>query len=233
MKIGIIGAMDVEVAYLKEVMDITETRTVAKQDYCAGKIGNTDVVVVQCGIGKVRAGMSAQVLCDLFHVTHIINTGVAGSLNADIDIGDIVVSNDAVFHDVHAVDFGYEIGEMPQLGTKYFVADEQLKQNALKAIREVASDIKAFEGRIATGDQFVSKKDKKDWIRQTFQADCTEMEGGAIAECAMLNDVPFVILRAISDKADETASETYDVFESKAAKHCAEIVKYMIENMNA
>ena len=90
MKIGIIGAMDVEVAHLKEVMQITNTTTVAKQEYCEGKIGDMDVVVVKCGVGKVRAGMSVQVLCDVFHVTHVLNTGVAGSLNNDINVGDVV-----------------------------------------------------------------------------------------------------------------------------------------------
>ena len=231
MKIGLIGAMDVEVEDLIATMDVENAAEYAGQKYYEGKIGKTNVVVVQCGIGKVRAGMAVQVLCSCFNVTHIINTGIAGSLNNDINIGDIVVSKDAVFHDVDAVNFGYQLGEIPGVGTLFFNADQQLHDLALKAIRECAPEIGAFSGRIATGDVFVSDRAKKEWIRDTFHADCTEMEGCAIAECAYLNQVPFVIIRAISDKADESVSETYEVFESKAARHCAAVVRFMIENL--
>lgn len=233
MRIGIIGAMDVEVAHFKENMKIEQTMTVAGQEYCLGKIGNTEAVVVQCGIGKVRSAMSVQVLNDLFHVTHIINTGIAGSLNNDIHIGDIVVSNDAVFHDVEATNFGYALGEVPGVGTLFFHADQQLHDLAVTAIKQVAQDIHPFEGRIATGDQFICTKDKKEWIRENFHADCCEMEGASIAEACYLNKIPFVIVRAISDQADESVVESYDVFEGKAAEHCAKLVFYMLEHMNA
>lgn len=231
MKLGIIGAMDVEVAYLKEAMEIENVQTVAGREYFEGKIGKTDVVVVQCGVGKVQAAMSAQVLCSVYHVTHLINTGIAGSLNNDINIGDLVVSENAVMHDMDAVNFGYPIGQTPGLDVLYFKADEELKELAVRAVHECAPEVSAFTGTVATGDLFVSEKKKKEWIRDTFKADCTEMEGCAIAECAYLNDVPFVIIRAISDKADESVTETYEVFEAKAARHCAMIVRYMVENL--
>ena len=197
MKIGIIGAMDVEVAHLKEVMQITNTTTVAKQEYCEGKIGDMDVVVVKCGVGKVRAGMSVQVLCDVFHVTHVLNTGVAGSLNNDINVGDVVVSTDAVFHDVNATNFGYAIGEVPSLGKVFFEADPYLRKLAKEAVEKAAPEVSVYEGRVTTGDQFICEKDKKNWIKDTFNAECVEMEGCAIAEAAYLNDIPFVIIRAI------------------------------------
>jgi adenosylhomocysteine nucleosidase len=231
MKIGIIGAMDVEVQHLKKTMKITDRKTVAGQEYCEGTIGNTPCVVVQCGVGKVRAAMSVQVLNDLFHVTHILNTGVAGSLNNDINIGDIVVSTDAVFHDVNATVFGYALGEIPQAGTRLFTADEALQKAAVEAVRNAAPDVQPFAGRIASGDQFISEKEKKQWIRNTFKADCCEMEGCAIAEAAYFNQLPFVIIRAISDKADESVTESYDEFEGKAAVHCARIVQYMLEHL--
>lgn len=230
MKFGIIGAMDVEVEHLKQVMDITRKQTIAGQEYVSGRIGDCEVVVVQCGVGKVRAGMSVQVLNDLFQVTHIINTGVAGSLNNEINIGDIVISKDAVYHDVDATNFGYRTGELPQSGMLYYPADKELQKKANDAVIHAAGDVRPFPGRIASGDQFIRSKDKKKWIRDTFGADCAEMEGCAIAQASYLNDLPFVIIRAISDKADESVSESYDIFEKKAAVHCAGIVEYMIRH---
>lgn len=232
MKIGIIGAMDVEVAHLKEVMKITSTKTVASQEYCEGKIGSVDVVVVKCGVGKVRAGMCVQVLHDYFHVTHVLNTGVAGSLNNDINVGDVVVSTDAIFHDVNATNFGYALGEVPSLGKVSFEADLKLRKLAKEAVEKAAPEIQVFEGRVASGDQFICEKEKKNWIRDTFHAECCEMEGCAIAEAAYLNQLPFVIVRAISDKADEETVVSYDEFEGKAAQHCAKIIEYMISHIH-
>lgn len=231
MKIGIIGAMEVEVNHLIHSMDINNVETYAGQKYYEGRLGKVEVVVVQCGVGKVRAAMSAQILCSTFKVTHLINTGIAGSLNNDINIGDLVVSKNVVMHDMNAVNFGYAIGQTPGLDVLYFEADPQLRKLAEHAIAECAPEVHAFAGTVATGDEFVSTKEKKEWIRDTFHADCTEMEGCAIAECAYLNEVPFVIIRAISDKADESVTETYEVFEAKAAEHCAQIVCYMVENL--
>lgn len=231
MKIGIIGAMDVEVATLKEAMNIKNKTVVAGQEYCEGTLGNTDVVIVQCGIGKVRAGMCVQVLVDLFHVTHVLNTGVAGSLNNDIDVGDIVVSTDAIFHDVDVTCFGYQLGEVPQMGVASFQADETLRKLAKEAVEKAAPEVKVFEGRVASGDAFIREEEKKNWIVENFKAECCEMEGCAIAEAAYLNQIPFVIIRAISDKANEETVVTYDEFEGKAAAHCAKIVQYMVENI--
>ncbi len=233
MKIGIIGAMDVEVAHLKKTMTIENVTKVAGQEYCEGKLGTTDVVVVQSGVGKVRAGMCTQVLVDLFHVTHVLNTGVAGSLNNDINVGDIVLCTKAIFHDVVATNFGYALGEVPGIGKVFFDADETLRKIAKEAVEKAAPEIGVFEGIVASGDQFICEGEKKNWIRATFHAECCEMEGAAIAEAAYLNDIPFMIIRAISDKADEETVISYDEFEGKAAEHCAKIVEYMISNMHA
>lgn len=231
MRIGIIGAMDAEVAHLKEKMEIETTVRRAGMTFCQGKIGGTETVVVQSGIGKVNAACCVQILADCFNVTHIINTGVAGSLNNDINIGDIVVSTEAVYHDVDATVFGYAVGEVPQMGTSAFAADTMLRTAAVRAVREAAPDIQVFEGRVASGDQFICDKEKKKWIRDTFGAYCCEMEGAAIAQASFINGIPFVIIRAISDKADESVSVSYDEFEGRAAKHCAALVEYIVRHM--
>ena len=231
MKIGIIGAMVEEVSELKASLQDAKVTKIARMEFCEGSFGNTDVVVVQSGIGKVNAAACAQILINHFGVTHVLNTGVAGSLNAKIDIGDIVVSTDAMYHDVDATIFGYAKGEVPQVGTASFVADEMLRRAAVEAVKEAAPDIHVFEGRVVSGDQFISSREVKNHIRDTFQGDCTEMEGAAIAQVAYINDVPFVIIRAISDKADDSGQEAYDVFEKKAAMHCAHVVEYMISHL--
>lgn len=231
MKIGIIGAMAEEVSELKASLQDAKVTKIARMEFCEGSFGNTDVVVVQSGIGKVNAAACAQILINHFGVTHVMNTGVAGSLNAKIDIGDIVVSTDAMYHDVDATIFGYAKGEVPQVGTASFVADEMLRKAAVEAVKEAAPDIHVFEGRVVSGDQFISSREVKNHIRDTFQGDCTEMEGAAIAQVAYINKVPFVIIRAISDKADDSGQEAYDVFEKKAAMHCAHVVEYMISHL--
>lgn len=231
MKIGIIGAMEVEISTLRSKMETEKETSVAGMKFCEGKLGRTDVVIVRSGVGKVNAGICVQILNDLFHVTHILNTGVAGSLNNDLNIGDIVVSRDAMYHDVDATIFGYQPGEVPQLGTAVFPADPELQKAALEAVKEAAPDVKGFSGRVVSGDQFIRTRDKKDWIRDAFHGDCTEMEGAAIAQASYVNHLPYVIIRAISDKADESVAESYDKFEAKAAVHCAGIVEYMIRNL--
>ncbi len=229
MKIGIIGAMEVEVEILKKNMSLKRTVKKASMEFFEGTIEGTDVVVVRSGIAKVNAGICVQILVDLFDVTHVINTGVAGSLDARINIGDIVLSTDACYHDVDATVFGYKKGEVPQLGTASFVADEKLREVAKKAIKTAAADIGVFEGRVCSGDQFISSKEIKENIKKDFDGMCTEMEGAAIAQGCFLNNIPFLIIRAISDKADGSDIVDYPVFEEKAAKDCAALVIELIK----
>ncbi len=230
MKIGIIGAMDVEVALLKEKMDIFSAKTYAGMEFAEGTLNGRDAVVVKCGIGKVNAGVCVQILCSLFGVTHVINTGVAGSLNNDLDIGDILVSEDAVYHDMDVTVFGYQPGEVPGIGFRCFKADEAMKQAALDAVK-AEPGVRGFAGRVVSGDQFISDDVKKAWLKETFSADCTEMEGAAIAHVCYLNKVPFVIIRAISDKADGSGNISYKQFEEQAAHRCAEITMNMAGNL--
>lgn len=229
-KIGIIGAMDVEVATLKKDMTVARTLNRASMEFCEGTIGETEVVVVKSGVAKVNAGICVQILCDEFHVTHIINTGVAGSMDARINIGDIVLSTDACYHDVDATIFGYKKGEVPQLGRLEFVADEWLRNKAKEAIAAADPQLGIFEGRVISGDQFIGGGVSKEPLKE-FNALCTEMEGAGIAQACFLNNIPFVIIRAISDKADGSAEVEYPVFEAKAAKDCAKLVEYMMEHL--
>ena len=231
MKIGIIGAMEVEVEALKSEMNVKNVVTKASMEFCEGTIGNTDVVIVRSGVAKVNAGICVQILVDLFNVTHIINTGVAGSLDARINIGDIVLSTDACYHDVDATVFGYKKGEVPQLGVHAFPADASLREAAKAAIKKAAPDLGVFEGRVCSGDQFVSSPDVKKAIIDEQGGMCTEMEGAAIAQGCYLNKIPFVIIRAISDKADGSDIVDYPVFEEKAAHDCAALVKEMISSL--
>ena len=228
-KIGIIGAMDIEVAGLKADMEIKREIRKAKMDFCEGVLKGHDVVVVKSGIGKVNAAVCTQILVDEFQVDAVINTGIAGSLNAKIDIGDIVISTDVVHHDMDAVNFGYEPGQIPQMDVFSFAADETLAKLAEEACLEVNPEISVFHGRIVSGDQFVADKAVKERIVNLFHGYCTEMEGASIAQAAYLNDGPLVILRAISDKADDSASEDYPIFEKKAAQHCINLVEKLLE----
>ena len=229
--IGIIGAMEEEVAALKEKMTIEEVRTTAGMEFCRGICEGQQVVVVRSGIGKVNAAVCTQILCDLFGVSAIINTGVAGSLRNEINIGDIVLSEDALQHDMDATGFGYEPGVIPRMETSVFKGDEELIALAEKVCREVNPDIQTFRGRIVSGDQFISDKTVKARIIENFQGFCTEMEGAAIAQTAYLNNIPFVILRAISDKADGSAEMDYSEFEMKAIEHTVRLVTGMLQNM--
>lgn len=228
--LGIIGAMDEEVSKLKEVMDEVEITTKASMDFYKGKISDKDVVVVRSGIGKVNAGICTQILVDCYGVEAVINTGIAGSLNASIDIGDVVLATDALQHDMDATGFGYEPGVIPRMEVSTFVADERLRTLAKECCQRVNPDIKVFEGRVISGDQFISDKNIKNRITSQFAGYCTEMEGAAIAQAAYLNNIPFLIIRAISDKADDSATVDYPTFEAKAIENSVKLMKDMIAN---
>lgn len=223
--IGIIGAMDEEVTALKEAMDVRETVERAGMNFVKGTLGSKEVTVVRSGIGKVNAGICAQILVSEFQAEVLINTGIAGSLDARIDIGDMVISTDALYHDMAATAFGYPLGQVPRMDLLAFPADERLVKLAVEANAEANPDIHTFTGRVVSGDQFVASDEVKEKILKNFGGLCTEMEGAAIAHAAYLNKVSCVIIRAISDKADGSASEDYPAFEKKAIEHSVRLVK--------
>lgn len=229
--IGIIGAMEVEIAKLKEQMTDTKIQSVAGMTFFEGRLAGKEVVLVRSGIGKVNAGLCSQILVDRYQVEAIVNTGIAGSLRNEINIGDIVLSTVAVQHDMDATGFGYALGEIPQMGAKEFPADERLLSLAMECCHEANPDIRTFAGRVASGDQFVSDKEKKAWIKENFDALCTEMEGAAIAQAAYLNQIPYLVIRAISDKADDSAAMAYQDFEAMAAENSVKLLLAMLAKL--
>ena len=231
MTIGIIGAMEEEVSLLKEAMTIEETVNYASMTFCKGQLCGKDVVIVKSGIGKVNAAICAQILVDKYNVDMLINTGIAGSLDAAVDIGDLVVSTDLVEHDMDASIFGDPVGQIPRMDTFSFPADPVLVEKAVAANQEANPDIKTFTGRIVSGDQFVSSAEVKERLVNLFGAKCTEMEGAAIAHAAYVNKVSCVILRAISDKADNSATMDYPTFEKKAIEHSVRLMKVLLPTL--
>lgn len=229
-KIGIIGAMELEVDALKAQLTETAVTTKASMEFYEGKLNSKPVVVVRCGIGKVNAALCVQILADLFHVTHVINTGIAGSLNAKLDIGDILVSREAIHHDVDVQIFGYAPGEVPGIGFRAFQADRAMAEKAMELCAK-EPDFHAIPGRVVSGDQFISDTAVKDRLITVFEGDCAEMEGASIAQGAYLNGLPFLILRAISDKADGSAEQDYPTFERTAARRCAELVQKLVAEL--
>lgn len=228
--LGIIGAMDIEVDSLKNEMERPQITTVAGMDFYQGIIGEKEVVVVKCGIGKVNAAMCTQILIDRFDVQAVINTGVAGSLNNDIDICDIVISTKAQEHDMDVTPLGYDKGVIPGMEDSVFEAEASLIQLAKKSAISAELPVKIFEGKIVSGDQFIGTHEAKAVLRAEFDGDCAEMEGAAIAHVANLNQIPFLIVRAISDKADGGAEMDYPTFEKKAAANSIALLKEMIRN---
>ncbi len=225
--LGIIGAMDTEVAKLKEVMEDVNITKAASMEFYEGKLNGARAVVVKAGVGKVNAACCTQVLIDHFPVSCVINTGIAGSLKAEIDIGDVVLATDAVEHDMDVAALGYAPGKIPDMDVESFEADEKLRKIAKESCEKVNPDISVYEGRVVTGDQFISSKEKKAWLTETFGGCCAEMEGAAIAHAAYLNQVPFLIVRAISDKADDSAQMDYPTFEAKAIEHSVRLIVEM------
>ncbi len=230
MKIGIIGAMESEVSALKDAMNTERVVTKAGMNFYEGTLQGAAAVVVQSGVGKVNAAMCVQILADLFQVTHVMNTGVAGSLNADLDIGDILVSVKAIQHDMDVTALGYEPGRIPGFEKREFIADAEMADAVAAACRRANPDVNIVKGCVLSGDQFISSAEVKERLITQFHGDCAEMEGASIAQAAALNGIPFVIIRAISDKADGSAEMDYPSFEIQAAEHCAKMVLEFVKS---
>lgn len=230
-KIGIIGAMDVEVKELISMLDNKKMTEIAGLKFYDGRLEGRDVVVVQSGISKVNAAMCTQILISEFKVDFMINTGVAGALHEDLDVLDVVISTDAIEYDVDAAAFGYKRGEIPGMEDSVFKADTNLVEKIYDIIVSENNKYKVFKGRVVTGDRFVADKKSKDVLRNEFGGYCCEMEGAAIAHVSCLNKIPFLIVRAISDKADGTADMSYNDFVDVAAVNSKNIVVNILKNM--
>jgi len=228
--IGIIGAMDEEVAFIKGVAEIISAKNIIGLDFYVGKYGSNSVVIVKCGIGKVNAAACTQVLIDHFAVDCVINVGVAGAIYKELKIGDVVISSDTVQHDMDATSFGDPIGMIPRMKESLFKADDSLIALA-KDAGSLLEGHNVYVGRVASGDQFVSSMEKKEFIWNTFKGYCVEMEGASIAQVCYLNKIPFVIVRSISDNADGEANISFSEFVGTAVKNSSVILQELIKNI--
>ena len=236
--IGIIGAMDSEVALLKENMQDLRVEKHAGSEFFCGTLRGVPVVVEKCGIGKVCAAMGTQAMIDHFDVCCVINTGVAGGLAKGLNVGDLVVSSDVVQHDYDLTAFGYAKGYLADVGTDKtcatrILADATMKECFRKAAEKTLTDTAWIEGTIVSGDVFVNSSELKNTLIEQFQASAAEMEGAAVGEVAYLNGKPFLVIRALSDLADQEATVSYEEFEKKAARVSAGLVMEMCELLNA
>ncbi|SFA89077.1 adenosylhomocysteine nucleosidase [Acetitomaculum ruminis DSM 5522] len=229
--IGIVAAMESEIELIKEAVKLDSKKTMAQMEFCIGSIFDKNVVVVQCGIGKVNASIATQLLINEFNASYIINVGCAGNLNNLIGIGDFVVSNKVAQHDYDASAVGFKPGEIPYTNKVFFEADEKLISLASDSIKNVAAYRKLIVGQVVSGDQFIEQKSQKDLIMKNYpDADCVEMEGGSVGQTCYLNNIPFVVIRAMSDNSD--SSSDFAKYQEKVVKEGAKVVIDMVKNMS-
>ncbi len=225
---AIIGAMTEEVSLLIGSMDEEYSETIGGSVYHVGTLNGKNVVIVKCGEGKVNAAMCAQACIVHFGATAVINTGVAGTLNDNVGIGDIVVSTETVQHDYELTELGYDEGYIPNVGTVAIGADDTLREAAVEAISKSDAGINVFQGRVCSGDQFISGFEERNRIVTEFGGLCCEMEGGAIGQVCYLSGVPFVVVRCISDDTNGEGAEDYMAFEKTMSEICASMTMRML-----
>jgi adenosylhomocysteine nucleosidase len=232
MVIGIIGAMKEEVASIISSMDVERAEVKARMEFYSGEFHGRKIVVVECGIGKVNAAICTQILIDDFNVDKIINTGVAGGVNRRVKPGDVVISTDLIQHDVDATlsSHRYIAGQIPRMEVHSFRADEGLVELAYSAAEKVSS-FNVYKGRIVSGDQVVASIEKVELLGEIFDAMAVEMEGAAIGHTCYVNNIPFVVIRSISDMADENMNNDYDKFEKIAIDNSIAILTEMLEGL--
>lgn len=230
MILGIISAMTEELELLLKDMEIKEETKKANMTFYRGTLGEKNIIAVVCGIGKVNAAVCSQILISEFNVTSIINVGVAGGIGKDIYPGDVVVATNLVQHDMDTTAFGDPFGQIPRLDTFDFKCDDALVKAALDSCEEI-EEINTFSGRIISGDQFISSVDKIKWFENEFKALACEMEGASIAQVCYLNNIPCVVIRSISDNANNGAHMDYEKFIPIAVRNSTKILKNMINKL--
>ncbi|MGR5127257.1 5'-methylthioadenosine/S-adenosylhomocysteine nucleosidase [Photobacterium swingsii] len=231
MKIGIIGAMEQEVAILKDQLTNCETHKKAGCTIYTGTLNGADIVLLQSGIGKVAAAVGSAIMLEVFQPDVVLNTGSAGGFDSSLNVGDVVISTEVRYHDADVTAFGYEIGQMAQQPAA-FASDEKLMDIAAQALATM-ENVHAVRGLICTGDAFVCSAEKQQFIRDNFPAViAVEMEAAAIAQACHQFNVPFVVVRAISDVADKESPMSFDEFLPLAAKSSSIMVAKMAELLN-
>lgn len=230
--IGIIGAMDEEIALLLQGLEGQERTVQAGLAFISGRFHGKKVVVCKSGVGKVNAAVTAQILIDRFSVDAVFFTGVAGALNPGLDVGDIVISSSCQQHDMDCSAIGIPRGITPYQEVSDFPADPRLVKLAEEACARICKDHKFMVGRVLSGDQFIADQEMVRFLRESMDGACVEMEGGAVGQVCHMNSVPYVMLRSMSDKADGTADVNFAEFTAAASKRSFEIVENMIQHFN-
>lgn len=229
--IGIIGAMHEEIVELKNMISNLEEEKILDITFYKGTLEGKKIVLVEGGIGKVNSSVCTTLLIDRFKVDQLIFTGVAGGTNPNIEVGDIVISNELIQHDFDCTAFGMKHGEIPRMDTSIFKADKNLIEIAEKSALELFDPKNIYTGRIVSGDTFVAESEKINWLRETFNSECTEMEGAAVAHVCFLFKIPFVIIRSISDKANGNAKTDFQEFVKLAAKNSKNLIVEMMKRI--
>jgi len=228
--IGLIGAMEEEVASVLQRMEQRRKVTKAGMTFTCGTWLGKEIVAVKSGVGKVNAAMCAQILIDVFSVGAVIFTGVAGALDPALEIGDIVISRDCVHHDMDVSPLGFPRGTIPYEPVSAFLSDPNLVRLALDCSRELFAD-RAFVGRVLTGDQFIADRSRVQRLHEELAGTCTEMEGAAVAQVCYMNAIPHVIIRSVSDRADGTAHADFQQFTVQAAENSFRLVERMLQKL--
>ena len=229
MKIGIIGAMSVEVEALKAKLEGLETIAVSGIEFHCGRLCGKDVVVARCGIGKVFAAMCAQTMIIKFGVTHLINTGVGGTLCEGLDILDVAIADGVVQHDMDTSPLGDPVGLISGINKVVLPTSSRLAALAEQAAKDMGK--RCVVGIIASGDQFICSEQKKKYIVENFNAICCEMEGAAIGHVCYISGVDFAVIRCISDNASGEAEMEYPEMVSRAAVRSQALVESILESL--
>lgn len=229
MRIGIIGAMSEEVQGIKKLMTDIEEEKIGTLTFYTGVMHDKDIVLLETGIGKVNAAIGATLMIEAFDVEEIIFTGVAGGINEELDLGDVVISRDLIQHDFDTSAFGDKLGMIPRMDNSIFKADDELIELAVNAGKKLKG--KVVVGRVLSGDQFIASPEKIAFLKKEFNGDCTEMEGAAVGHVCQVLDIPFVVIRTMSDKANSDAHTDYATFMRIAADNSVTLVNEMLSNM--
>lgn len=226
--IGFIGAMQIELDGIRANMTDKTSVTISGVEYVTGKLGKNEIVTAVCGIGKVFAAICAQTMILKFNPTLIINTGVAGGIADGLHIGDVVIAESVCQHDMDTSPIGDPVGLISGINRIYFETDKRVSDALAESLAKFS--INTVRGNIATGDQFVSTTEKKVYLKEGFNAAACEMEGGSIGHVCFVNNVPFAVLRSISDNADEGATVDYPTFAKASADGYVKVVTDFAEN---
>ena len=229
-KFGIIAAMQEEMQEIQKIMDNVKETKIYDLNFIIGEISNYKVVLVEAGVGKVNAARTTQILIDNFEVDAIINVGSAAASNEKLNIGDIVIANKLVQHDFDITAFGHPKGYISNVG-QYLESDKELVINIEKAIKKIDNNkFKTIIGTIASGDIFCTEINMKDKIKRKFNADAIEMEGDAIPQVCKLDNIPFIVIRGISDSPNGNNKVTFEEYLEQASQRCAELIEIFMKN---